>query len=161
LGPDAALVSYLCYDRYADPAAPGAASPPPTRCLLAFVLRPDGELRRVDLGAAVDAEELVRAWRAALGRPVESRGVGGSAASARGDDAERLGMRLRATVLDPVLAAAGSVRTLHVVLDDFLHLVPLDSLPLEVGLVGDRYAVRIEVSCARLVRHAPAPSGAA
>ena len=43
-------------------------------------------------------------------------------------------------LLDPVLSVAGEARVLHVVADDFLHLVPLDVLPLGDGLLGERIA---------------------
>jgi len=71
---------------------------------------------------------------------------------------------LRARILDPLLAAAGLESgapaagdtrgpEVFVCLDDFLHLVPLDALPLdERGLViGDRFRIRNEVSFARLL----------
>src|SRR5262249_2480240 len=64
--------------------------------------------------------------------------------------------RLRARILDPVLARSGDVHVLHVIPDDCLFLVPLDALPLDDQLVGERYAVRVEVSFARMLHPAPA-----
>ena len=57
-----------------------------------------------------------------------------------------------------MLAAAGEVRTLNVVLDDVLHVVPLDALPLGDGVVGQRLTLRNEVTLARLLRPARAVS---
>ena len=120
--------------------------------LLAFVVRPDGRVSRIELGPAAEVEALVQDWRAALGRPLEGRGIGGVVDAASGAPGlEDLGRRLRERVLDPVLAAAGEAHTLHVVLDDVLHLVPLDALPLEDGLLGERIAIHNEVTLARLL----------
>lgn len=120
--------------------------------LLAMVVSPDGAVRRVELGPAAEIEKSVRAWRAATGKPLE-RGIVLEESDA---GEEELGRELRAILLDPILTGVEELvdgGTLHVCLDDVLHLVPLDALPLdEEGLrVGDRYRVRNEVSFARLV----------
>jgi CHAT domain-containing protein len=128
--------------------------------LLAFVVRTDGSVRRVELGAAAELETLVQEWRAALGRPLAARGVAGAEAPGAEAELEAAGSRLRERVLDPVLAAAGEgVRALHLVLDDVLHLVPLDALPLEEGLVGERIAIHDEITLARLLREDAAIEG--
>jgi len=49
---------------------------------------------------------------------------------------------------------------LHVCLDDFLHLVALDVLPLGDGRVGDRWGVVNEISFGRLISPVGAPEGA-
>jgi CHAT domain-containing protein len=129
---------------------------------LAFVLTSEGTVHRMELGPATELEALVGEWRAALGRPLESRGIDLAEASGGADGLESLGKRLRERILDPILADARDLRTLHVVLDDVLHLVPLDALPLGDALIGERVRIRNEVTLARLLRPArevPAEGG--
>ena len=117
--------------------------------LIAHVVRPDGTLRRVDLGAAAELETLAEEWRAALGKPIER----GLAMSDDEPDLEvKAGEALRARIFDPVIEALDeeTIR-LHVCLDDFLHLVSLDALPLDEGRVGDRWRIVHEVSFDRLL----------
>lgn len=141
--------------------------------LIAHVLKRDGSLVRVDLGPADALERLVERWRAAIGCPVgplgaaaagdpaAARGIGKTTPSLSGDEIRTAGEALRRGVLDPVLAVAGKdVTTLYVCLDDFLHVTPLDALPLDDGAVGDRCRVQVETSFARLLAPQPAsPSG--
>jgi CHAT domain-containing protein len=129
--------------------------------LLAMVLAPGGKVHRVELGPTAELEELVRRWRT---ESTGGRGLGSASAASAPADVLEAGRMLRARILDPVLAAAGLEPRapaaggargpeVYVVLDDFLHLVPLDALPLdEEGLVvGDRWRIRNEVSFARLL----------
>ena len=152
LSPDAVAVSYLRYSKWPERDPETGKTPPRVDSLLAFVVRPGGTAERVELGPAAELEGLVGEWRAALGRPLAGRGVGVSETSSGEERLETPGTRLRERILDPVLARAGEVRTLHVVLDDLLHLVPLDALPFEQEFVGERFAVRNEITLARLVR---------
>ena len=163
---DSALVTFLRASRW----------PEGGEHLLAHVLAADGELARVDLGSARELEALVATWRAALGAPL-GRGVAPGNAEAgrrpanegdqgqgemrgialvgqgRGSEGESLaGEELRARLLDPILEELGErVRFLSVCADDLVFLVPLDALPLGGGRVGDRWGVRNEVSCSRLL----------
>jgi len=117
--------------------------------LVAHVLRADGTLVELELGPAEELAELARRWRASLGRPLTSRGF----VSAEASEAEPpgdVGRKLRERILDPVLDAAGEARELYVCLDDFLHVVPLGALPLEDGVVRDRYEILNQVSFLRL-----------
>jgi len=128
--------------------------------LLALVVSSDGAVRRVELGPVEAIEELVRAWRAATGKPLE-RGILPESAEA---GEEEQGRELRATLFDPILKQVGGLPEggrLHVCLDDLLHLVPLDALPLDEDgqRVGDRYRVQNEISFARLVSPRPAAEG--
>jgi CHAT domain-containing protein/tetratricopeptide (TPR) repeat protein len=123
--------------------------------LLAHVLRPNGKLVRVDLGPCDEIDAKVRRWRTAVGKTLQ-RGV------TLTPEAEAIqqetGVALRQVVLDPVLAAAGDVTTLHVCLDDVLHLVPLSALPLDTARkehVGDRFEMLYETSFARLLQQRP------
>jgi len=127
--------------------------------LMAHVLDADAALARIDLGPAAELEELVGAWRAELGAPL-LRGLSMDTSE------ETAGERLRARILDPVLAAAGEdVKRLFVCADDLLFLVPLDALPDgggdtgadtgDAARIGDRLRIVNEVSFARLL----APAG--
>ncbi len=156
LAPGSAAASFFRYSRRT--AAPGESEPAAVDSLLAFLVRPGGAVERIELGPAAELERLVEDWRAALGRPLGGRGIATGGGAGGEGTAETLGRLLRESVLDPVLASAGEVRTLHVVLDDLLHLVPLDALPLENGLVGDRMAVRNEISLGRLLRPPEEPA---
>src|SRR5262249_47552108 len=94
LAGDAAGGAYLRYPRRfpADPQT-GAAKPAEDS-LLAFLVHPGGQIERVELGRCDELEELVRAWRSALGTPVSGRGIGASD-SASSLAADELGTRLR------------------------------------------------------------------
>jgi len=120
--------------------------------MLAHVLNSAGTLARIDLGPAEELEELVHAWRAALGAPL-LRGL-----TSVDDESEpelEAGRILRARILDPILARVGpDVDTLFVCADDLLFLLPLDALPgPESGFdrVGDQFRIVNEVSFARLL----------
>ncbi len=127
--------------------------------LLAYVVRPDATLTRVELGPIAAVEELVEHWRDTVGKPLER---GAQLVAPASDDEAAAGRTLRERVVDPVLAATAGARLLFVALDDVLHLVPLDALPLEAGVVGDTDALRLEVSFARLVgARRPAPTAVA
>ena len=127
--------------------------------LVAHVLLPDGSLAEFELGPAEQLEELAQQWRQDLGAPIRPRGV--SAPHQPDDDfaAERAGILLREHLLDPVLAAIGESTTLHICLDDFLHVVPLEALPLDEGVVGDRVSIVVESSFQRLLATRPVPIG--
>lgn len=150
LGERAAAVGFFAYDRdEIDPDQPHRVAR--HRALLAHVVRSDGSLLRVELGALDEVSALVRAWRAAVGQS-QGRGqpVGGDPVVPPALAAA--GRALRERVLDPVLAVAGEVDTLHVCPDGPLHLVPLAVLPKADGsVVGESLRVRREVSFARLL----------
>ncbi|MFN0008639.1 MAG: CHAT domain-containing protein [Planctomycetota bacterium] len=129
-----------------------------TDMLLAHVVTSEGDLARVELGRLDAVDGAISRWRAALGES-PGRGLSVGARPASADDPARAGEILRALVLDPVSKAAGDARTLHVCPDDDLFLVPLDALPLEGGLVGDRLAIRNEISFARLLGALEPPKG--
>jgi len=119
--------------------------------MTAFVVGSSGSLTRVDLGPLAPIADATRRWRSAIGS-TSGRGIGredrGKTEDGTGHAA---GSALRALVLEPVLEATGEVRILHVCVDDVLHLVPLDALPLDDGVVGDRLVVHNEVSFARIL----------
>ena len=137
--------------------------------LAAHALSSSGSLIEVELGDAEELEELTRSWREALGTPLagvrgdeERGGASGGSEEQESDDRAALGRALRERVLDPVLAKLDEqTRTLFVCPADFVHAVPLEALPLDGGLVGDRYRVVNEVSFRRFVAPAaPLPAEA-
>ena len=154
---DGFAIGYL---RHGSPSDRRAGEPAGGDRFLALLIPAGGEPRRIDLGPAKEIERLIDAWREALGKPLQ-RGV----AIAEDElDERELGRALREAVLDPVLAAVGVRETgvdLHVCLDDVLHLVPFDALPLDEGerRLLDLHRVHVEVSFARLVAAPAAVSG--
>ncbi len=159
LGDDALAISYLRYLRRMprDPAT--GERPPRVDSLVAFAVRASGDVHRVDLGPAKEIEQLVEQWRTAIGSPLAGRGVVVETSASDERSITELGERLRERILDPLLAGAGAPDVLHVVADDFLHLVPFDALPLGDSLLGEKIALRNEASFGRLV-HPPARIGA-
>ena len=157
-----AAVAYRCYRRVGlEPDAAGFRTRP---ALLAWVVRPDGSLSRIELGELEPVARAAGAWLSGLqeeGAGERAPGIGGVAPARPrpvGEEARRAGLELRRLVLDPVLAAAGEARALHVCPDGLLHLVPLDALPAEDGVVGDGTSLFVEVSLARLLGPAPSPA---
>ncbi len=153
-----ALVTYWRYRRAQ--MEPGqAADFQDTPSLVAFVVRRNAPLARVELGPIEPIEEAIDRWRTSLGAPIAVRGERGSALPDEpGRSGDVLGERVRALVLDPVLQATGGTRRLVVVLDDALHLVPLDGLPLDGGMVGDRFEVQVRTTLWELLAPPSAPS---
>jgi CHAT domain-containing protein len=114
------------------------------------VLNPGGELARVELGPIEPIAAAVARWRDAIGEPLRQ---GASAAVGADGDATARGEELRKLVLDPVLAAAGDVRTLSICACGPLHLVSLDALPLDRAgtLVGERVGIAFITTFADLL----------
>jgi CHAT domain-containing protein/tetratricopeptide (TPR) repeat protein len=149
LAEDAVLVTFYHYVFSVPKVGSESASAPEFR-IAAFVLTADGRLRRVELTAVDRVAELARRWRAELGAPIE-RGI--DASSAGDEDSDPTGAALRAALFDPLLAVLGEARParLHLVLDDFLHTLPLEALPMADGrLLGECIELRVESSVLRL-----------
>ena len=158
LAPGAAVVSFLRTPLPLDGAINSRGSLRSVDSMLAFVVRADAPVQRLEIGSSAEIESLIYDWRRGLGRPVER----GEAVETPTEDFERrAGRALRARILDPVLAAAGEdVDTLHVILDDALYLVPLDALPLESGgRLGESVSLFVSPSLSSLLetRHRPVP----
>lgn len=150
---DAAVASFFRYGRRLAIDPEMGEEPPRIDSLLAFVVTPDGAVRRVELGPCAQLEELARRWRREIGKPV-NRGL--EVVVAKGDDeqGESVGHALSRRLLDPIFRVLGEEppRRLHLVLDDFLHLLPMDALPRGGGrLLGDVVDVTLEVSMQRLI----------
>ncbi len=178
LSPSEVAISYLSYDDASVLPSAGAKTSS-KRLLLAYVVRQDSALARVELGPVAPIEETVSRWRDAVGASLSSsvaarEGPSSSEAtdrplvrsvrevspdrpqSPRPDVAAReAGEALRRLVLDPVLDVVGNATRLHVCLADALHVVPLEALPLGAGFVGDRYRLLLEPSLARRMRRRP------
>ena len=158
LGAGEALVSFLRYPRFE--AAEGGGGYTTVDSFLAFVLTPDAAVRRIELGSANDLEEKARAWRASVGSPLTPRGLGfGTSKPSSEEQVAALGAELRSALLDPVFASVSDVREFHIVLDDFLYLLPLDALPLGEGLVGEKFELHSLTTIAPLLNPAHQPTG--
>lgn len=138
-----------------------------TDSLFAFVVRgssPRSPLTLVEVGPIAPIEDAARAWRAAVG---VGRERGASAVEPAVDPTRERGNRLRQLVFDPLLPALGDAERVVVALDDVLHLVPLDALPLSAAdgnesanrLVGDRWRVETRATLAELLLDSPPPTG--
>ena len=125
---DAALVSYVRYDRWVPRLnAPGLLDTIPS--YLAFVLRPgERDPVAVPLGDARRADSLVSRWKEQVGRgsQVPDRFLSERAYRSAGD-------ALRQAVWDPIAVAIGDAQRVFVVPDGALTLVSFATLP-----VGDR-----------------------
>jgi len=159
LAEGSALIGFLRYPRQFDEDSETGETPSPVDSLLAFVVTPDATVRRVELGPSAGIEALATRRRAWLGQPVPR----GEPLEAAGPGEVEVGRDLRVRLLDPCLACLGPElpSSLHIILDDFLHLVPVEALPWRDGRrLGEVLPIRLEVSIQRLV--APprdAPSG--
>jgi len=143
-----------------------------TDSLIAFVLRPAAEegetgarLVLVDLGAVAPIESAIDAWRKSVGLPLE-RGVAGvnraAGLAAAGDEVRRL-------VLDPLKTPLQGVERVIVTLDDSLHTLPLDALPVDETwggakdagqTVGDVLRIDVRSSLIELLLEVDPPEGA-
>ena len=103
----------------------------------AQILRSGGQVSTVRLAGAEVILRASREWRAAIGRP-----FAGVAPASHPIDADSAGERLRGWILDPLLPLIGDCTRLYVCLDDELHLIPIDALPLNGGVVGERFEIR-------------------
>ncbi|MFO0984485.1 MAG: CHAT domain-containing tetratricopeptide repeat protein [Planctomycetota bacterium] len=156
-----ALVAYRAYGRMMVASDdPSRESSEPSLC--AFVIRPAAsdarsgsttvELERIELGPLEPITSAVSAWREALGL---ANGRGAAAVSrAPRTELAALGSALRRLVLDPLIPELEGARHVIVELDDALHLVPLDALPVDdrgAELVGDRARVELRSSFVELL----------
>ena len=182
LGEHDAIVAYRRFTRFRV-AVPdkegGAPTVPPVETsessLCAFVLRrgadaaarvPDSgrslaDLSLVELGPIAPIEQAVREWRNALGSAA-GRGVMVSA-SEPGAGLTALGDAVRRLVFDPLRTTLGDVRRIILVLDDVLHLVPFDVLPVGAGrreLLGDGLRIETRATAVELLAAPAKPEGA-
>jgi len=177
LGARDAVVAYRRYNRSMVSFESSAEEAPPryasTDNLCAFVVRGvaagsvDGSdadedgLTLIDLGPIAPIEEAVTSWRPAAGAGSE-RGIAATPSTTAPGGLGTLGAERRRLVLDPLLPALGDATRWVVALDDVLHLVPFDALPLaaeageEPRLVDERFQVETRCSLVELfLRGAP------
>ncbi|MFN0009924.1 MAG: CHAT domain-containing protein [Planctomycetota bacterium] len=142
----------------------GMAMPIQEDELFALVVRKSGDTRLVRLGPASRIESAATRWRESLGEPITAargRPVA-PGVSAKGEAVLDPGIALRRILLDPLIAATEGSRRFFLCLDDVLHAVPLDALPLDpttgaeartdpAEVVGDRIAIHLEISLGRLL----------
>ncbi len=119
---------------------------------VAHTLDRGGAVKRIDLGDADSIDQVATAWRAALvGVVAPSRGLASASPEGSAGQERELGNALRQRLIDPVLAAVGDVRRLHVALDGSLQFLPLDALPAGSARLGDDLTIVREVSFGRLL----------
>ncbi len=140
--------------------------------LAAFVVRgarddaealatPGPGLTLVDLGPVQRIEEAVSAWRASLGVARDSRGIAAGVVGGDPVASDRAGKLVRQLVFDPLLSALGGAEHVVIALDDALHLVPIDALPLEDGsLVGDRWRIETRTTLTEVTHPRAGSAGA-
>lgn len=132
---------------------------------------PATTLALVDLGPIEPIQAAARAWREAIGAGLE-RGLAIGAGNL--DPLLQHGAELRRLVFDPLIPALGDAEHVVVALDDVLHLVPLDALPLSPAesatgpdgdpakrLVGDRWRIETRATLTELLIDSPEPKGTA
>ncbi len=137
LAADEALIAYWRIDVRALDAP---LSTPREARLCAFVLRANQPVRKFDLGPLAPIAAAVQAWRFAIGSG-EPEAVASEA---------KAGEALRRLVIDPLLASIGDAARWRVALDDALHLVALDAMPLQGGRLGDKARIVVAATSARL-----------
>ncbi|MFT7464264.1 MAG: CHAT domain-containing protein/tetratricopeptide (TPR) repeat protein [Pseudohongiellaceae bacterium] len=126
--------------------------------LAGAVLRGDGEVQLVDLGGIDDIAKEVSCWRAAVGVPYDTR------FSCEVTSVRACGEILAARLLTPFAESLKGVSQLALSLDGPLHLLPMDVLPWEAGLLGEAMVVRLRPGVGRALADASvhtASSGAA
>jgi CHAT domain-containing protein/tetratricopeptide (TPR) repeat protein len=116
---DAVVVSYVQFDRLHPASTRGGPQPGPsfTPSYIAFVLAHGSEPVAIHLGSAESIDALVTAWRADAASPRPRT------------DGARIGEALRKAIWDPIATHVQTARTVFVVPDGTLNLVPLGGLP--------------------------------
>jgi CHAT domain-containing protein/Flp pilus assembly protein TadD len=120
-----ALVDFLVYTAFTPPAQ-GKGKFQQERRLVAFVVRPDRPIARIDLGPIAPILEAIKDWRAILaGRRVAPSATGPA-------------LMLRRLIWEPVEPLLDGIVTVLVSPDGSLGLIPLAALP---GQQPDRYLI--------------------
>jgi CHAT domain-containing protein/tetratricopeptide (TPR) repeat protein len=157
-----ALVSFTLYNRtiLGPPAAPATAarraSSRPVPSYLAFVLRPGRPVVAVPIGTAHTIDTLVSRWRADIAADT------GIVADDAVPPSRASGEALRRRMWDPLAEAIGDARTILVVPDGALSLVPFAALPVgQRSYLLERGPVIHYLSAERDVVASPAGSAGA
>ena len=120
---DAALVSFVRYDRTVFSARPSSRS---VSSYLAFVLRQGQPPAVLPLGPAQAIDALVAKWRTDIAADASASAQAASATNA----SQASGVALRRSVWDPVSPMLASARRVFIVPDGTLSLVPFAALPI-------------------------------
>lgn len=104
-----------------------------TPSYLAFVLHKEGTVDRVELGPSEIIDEAVRLWREELCKAGAGKGWK--------EIIRKTGDRVRQLVWDPVQKKLGNVEKLMVAPDSLLATIPLEALPLDKGVLAERYTI--------------------
>jgi len=111
-------------------------------------------LTLVDLGPIAPIAETVSAWRDGLGVGSDERGISAPVRDGSTGAGGPHGNALRRLIFDPLLPALAGTQRIVVALDDVLHLVPIDALPLDDGaLIGDRWQIETCTTLTGLLRN--------
>lgn len=124
---EAALVSFVRYDRTLLPGRAQSAGPAVEPSYLVFVTRWDTtEVSAVPLGSASSLEALVAAWRELVGSPTPAEA---SARRRSERDYRNVATRLRVRAWDPLRGYLEGARRVFVVPDGAVNLVNFAALP--------------------------------
>lgn len=168
LGPKCAAIAFRCFTDWqievVANGGPARTREMEGRRLCAFVVRGGGavdanstQITLVDLGPIGPIEQAIDLRRDAIG---VGRLRGRPAQADTPEPSRESADRLRALIFDPLLPALGDANRLIVVLDDVLHLVPIDALPLAdgSGSLGDRFRIDTRATLTELLDAVPRPS---
>ncbi|MEQ8766697.1 MAG: CHAT domain-containing tetratricopeptide repeat protein, partial [Planctomycetota bacterium] len=125
-----------------------------TPSYLAWVLLPDGSLRRVELGPAAEIEAAIESWRSAVG--ATSRRGSTSAV----DLTRRVGLAVTRLIFHPLSEGIGEADKLVIAPASALHALPFDALPDGEGLLGDRYRISYRLALSDLTIEGSSPLAA-
>ncbi|MGF1465440.1 MAG: CHAT domain-containing protein [Sandaracinaceae bacterium] len=139
LGPREALVEFVAFA----PADVRSGAGGEER-LAAFVLRPSGLPRWVDLGPKAGLSALITAHHRALRVPGPTRGLRVDATPGRGAAWRRIGERLHDALFAPLRAALGPARRLLLVPDGPVHRVAFDALVHRTGQEDGEWSFLLE-----------------
>ncbi len=130
LSPGWAAVSFLRYTLKKYPERDGESCDE-IPSYLAFVLSGDGEAVRIELGPAGPIDEALGCWRKCISRP-----TGGA-----DEEGRRARKILKKRIWDPISDKLGGAEKVVVAPDSLLATIPLEALPLERGVIADRYTL--------------------
>jgi CHAT domain-containing protein len=108
------LIDFRQYKRYQWAVVGGKPRPDFQQHLMAFVIRPDHEIRQIDLGAVQPVAEAVRTWRGTLGAD---------------PTAKQAAAQLRRLLWDPLAGALADASTVLVSPDGVVAQFPFAVLP--------------------------------
>ena len=109
---------------------------------LAYVLRSDGSVQRVELGLRSELEQTITAYREAV--QAEGQAVTGAARRGEATLRRKTERDLFDRLIRPLMSATGDAKRWILALDSMLHVVPWEALTLADGKTRLGERVRIE-----------------